>query len=293
MWPKISWREDSMGIRSADFSGAWYPGSKRECVAIIEEFKRKVTLPQVAYKGLGGIVPHAGWFFSGKTALSVFMSIKEKKVPDTVFLFGMHLPPGGPDFLFVDDGVETPLGAVMVNREATRALFSSFDFIKEDAASYTRDNTIEIQLPFLKYFFPDATVVLAGISPGKRSEEIGKAVAKFIEDEKMNACVVGSTDLTHYGPNYGFTPEGIGSESVKWVKEKNDRAMVEAFVGVAPDEVMEKAAKMRNACCPGSAAAAVAAVRALGAERGVLVEYTTSYDIQPDSSFVGYTGVVY
>jgi len=290
---KISHRRDAMGIRGADFSGAWYPGSKRECVAMIEQLKSKVTLPKVEYKGIGGIVPHAGWFFSGRTALSVFMSIQAKNVPDTVFLFGMHLPSDGPDFLFVDDGVQTPLGAVMVNREATGALFSSFDFIREDASSYTRDNTIELQLPFLKYFFPHTTVVLAGISPGKRSVEIGKAVAKLIEDKKMNACVVGSTDLTHYGPNYGFTPEGTGTESVEWVKQTNDRAMIDAFLSVEPNEVTKRAAKMRNACCPGSAAAAVAAVRALGAERGVLVEYTTSYDIHPDSSFVGYAGVVY
>ncbi len=282
-----------MGIRGADFSGAWYPGTKKQCNAIIEEFASKVEIPAAAYRGLGGIVPHAGWFFSGKTALSVFMSIKEKNVPDTIFLFGMHLPPGGPDYLFVDDGVETPLGDLLVNREATEALLSSFDFVREDASSYTRDNTIELQLPFIKYFFPDANVVIAGISPGKRSVDIGLAAARIVRDMSMNACIVGSTDLTHYGPNYGFTPEGTGPKAVKWVKQKNDRAIVDAFLSAEPDEVMRRAVSMRNACCPGSAAAAVAAVRELGAERGVLVEYTTSYDLQPDASFVGYAGVVY
>ncbi|MBN2323714.1 MAG: AmmeMemoRadiSam system protein B, partial [Spirochaetes bacterium] len=48
-----------------------------------------------------------------------------------------------------------------------------------------------------------------------------------------------------------------------------------------------------NACCPGAVCAAIGAVKAGGVKKGVLVTYTTSYDVRPDSSFVGYAGVVY
>ena len=56
---------------------------------------------------------------------------------------------------------------------------------------------------------------------------------------------------------------------------------------------MHTALSSHNACCPGAAAAAIAAIRRGGVERGFLVDYTTSYDRHPDSSFVGYAGVIY
>jgi AmmeMemoRadiSam system protein B len=33
--------------------------------------------------------------------------------------------------------------------------------------------------------------------------------------------------------------------------------------------------------------------KALGAKRGVLLDYYTSYEILPDDSFVGYAGILY
>jgi AmmeMemoRadiSam system protein B len=57
--------------------------------------------------------------------------------------------------------------------------------------------------------------------------------------------------------------------------------------------VIEEALKNYNACCSGAAGAAIAAAKELGADRGVKITYSTSYDIRPDSSFVGYAGVVF
>jgi AmmeMemoRadiSam system protein B len=39
--------------------------------------------------------------------------------------------------------------------------------------------------------------------------------------------------------------------------------------------------------------AAVATCKALGSQKGVLLDYYTSYDIMQDDSFVGYAGIVY
>ena len=285
------WR-NKMGIRGADFAGTWYPGSEKECVQMIKEMDT-VSVPTADFKGYGGIVPHAGWYFSGKTALSVFKSIKSRKNPDVFFLFGMHLPPGGGNYIFYDDGLRTPLGILKVNKKIANALLDSFNLITENSTSYTRDNTIELQLPLIKYFFPETTVVTLGVSPTAKAIEIGEEVATIAERLGLNVCIIGSTDLTHYGPGYGFTPQGIGSKSVKWVKDTNDREIIDAFLNIDPLEIIQKATAMKNACCPGSAAAAVAGVKKLGAKKGVLVQYTTSYDIHPDSSFVGYAGVIY
>ncbi len=246
----------------------------------------------------GGIVPHAGWYFSGKTAYSVFNSINESaskrgKTPELFFLFGMHLGPGSPNYIFLDEGFQTPFGTLEVHRKASDIMASSFNFYREDAHNYTPDNTVELQLPFIKYLFPEALIVTVGAAPGPTAFEIGEKAAQIAEKLGLEPCFIGSTDLTHYGPNYGFTPHGTGPGSVRWVKEENDRRMVEAFLRADPQGVVREALTSHNACCPGAAGAAIAAVRKLGAQGGELIHYTTSYDIHPDSSFVGYAGVVY
>lgn len=282
-----------MGTRRADFAGSWYPGTKRECINTIKEYIEAIPVPAGEYMGHGGIVPHAGWYFSGKTAFSVYSSISSRKSPGLIFLFGMHLPAGSPDYIFIDDSIETPIGNLSVHRKACEMLTGSFDFIEEDASSCTRDNTLEMQFPLIKYLFPDTGVVLLGVSPTERALRIGEKAAEIADELGNEACLIGSTDLTHYGPNYGFTTMGTGKKSVEWVKKVNDKRMVDAFLRAEPDEVMSEAASSYNACCPGGAAAAIAGIRKSGAGKGTLVHYTTSYDIHPDSSFVGYAGIVY
>jgi len=282
-----------MGIRNPDLSGSWYPSSKGECVKIIENYKASILIPDVDYYGFGGIVPHAGWYFSGKTAFSVFYSIYKKIKPDTFFLFGMHLPVNGPNYIFIDDGINTPFGVLKVNDEAAKMLCNTFDFIKEDAKSYTQDNTVELQLPFIKYLFPEVNIVTLGVSPTNTAINIGEKACDISKELGLKACFIGSTDLTHYGPNYGFIPKGVGAKSIKWAKEVNDKRIVDLFIEADPFEVMKEASASHNACCPGAASAAIAALKKMKIQRGVLVKYDSSYDIHPDSSFVGYSGIVY
>lgn len=282
-----------MAIRSSDLAGYWYPGTEKECRETIDGLIKDISHPKQEYSGYGGIVPHAGWFFSGRTALSVFYSIRRARKPALFFLFGMHLPENSSHRIFVDDGIETPLGVIRVNRKATEMLCEAFDFIQENARRYTRDNTTELQLPFIKRLFPEAEIVVIGVSPGEEALKMGERAASISKELGLEPCFIGSTDLTHYGPNYGFMPQGRGPRSVDWVREVNDKRIIDLFLRVKPKEGIEEALASRNACCPAAAAASIAAVRSMGVEKGVLIHYTTSFDIQSDSSFVGYAGIVF
>ena len=52
-----------------------------------------------------------------------------------------------------------------------------------------------------------------GVPPTQKSLEIGKAVADISQRLNLSVKVIGSTDLTHYGMNYGFVTHGHG---VRW-----------------------------------------------------------------------------
>jgi AmmeMemoRadiSam system protein B len=286
------------------YAGTWYPGHDSGCLRTIRRFENELSSTKVP-EGIqlsehvrGCIVPHAGWDFSGKTAFSALRCIEVSastsgNIPDLFFLFGMHLPPGGSNPIFIDDGFETPLGTIRVNSRAAEMLAGDFNFIRENSRNSSMENTIELQLPFIKYLFPDAQIVALGVSPDERATMIGESAFRVAEELGSRPCFIGSTDLTHYGPNYDFTDHGFGAESVRWVKEENDKKIIDAFIAVDPQEVLKLGPRLRNACCSGAAAAALAAVRKGGVQRGHLIQYTTSYDTHPDSSFVGYAGVIF
>ena len=103
--------------------------------------------------------------------------------------------------------------------------------------------------------------------------------------------MIGSTDLTHYGPNYDFTPRGTGPDALAWVREHNDRRLLDCLLGLRHNEALELAQRERSACSAGAAVAAARYAELRGAASGRLLEYATSHDRHPGSSFVGYAAI--
>jgi AmmeMemoRadiSam system protein B len=236
----------------------------------------------------GGIVPHAGWFFSGSLAARVFYLASLAGRPQVVAVFGGHLGSGSPPLLVTEDAWETPLGQLALATEFYQPLSERVPLQPERPG----DNTIEIQLPLVKYFFPDAKVLALRAPHSPQAISLGEAVAAVAGELQVSLLAFGSTDLTHYGPNYGWAPKGYGPDAVKWVKEVNDKKLVDLTLAMDAPGLLQAAARDQSACSAGGAAAALAAAKKLGASKTHLVDYYTSYDIMPNSSFVGYLGAV-
>jgi AmmeMemoRadiSam system protein B len=283
-------------VRPAVFAGSWYPAQASECEREIKAFMEKngITPPRNPHP-VGGIVPHAGWYFSGRIACNVIRFLKRSELPqpDVLVVFGMHLHASSPNVMMPKGAWETPLGEIPVAEDLASELAKKFPFRLETPDKFSQDNTIELQLPFIKYFFPDAKILAVGVAPNDSSLAIGKAVVDISRRLGLSIRVVGSTDLTHYGPNYGFTSHGSGSSAVAWVKQENDRRVIEAMLDLDPARVISEASASQNACCPGAAASAILAGRHLGAKDAETILYATSFDRSPGDSFVGYVGIVF
>jgi hypothetical protein len=105
--------------------------------------------------------------------------------------------------------------------------------------------------------------------------------------------VIGSTDLTHYGYNYGFVTKGTGSQALDWVRNENDRRVIDSMLAMDPEKVIAEGLSNQNACCAGAAATAIETAKNLGADQADQIAYSTSYDKSPGDSFVGYVGIVF
>lgn len=283
-----------MAVRQAAFAGSWYPGSAAACKAEIDQYlARRLGRDLADQTWWGGIVPHAGWYFSGHLAASVIRLLQEQQPPDVVVIFGMHLHPRSSNFMMPSGAWQTPVGDLPVAEELAGELQKQFSFQLETPDRFSPDNTIEVQLPFIKYILDPGAVLGLGVPPVPQAVDIGRAVARWALDSGRRVKVLGSTDLTHYGYNYDYAPQGHGPGAVEWVREKNDRRVIDAMVAMAPEQVLQEGLENRNACCAGAVAAALAAGQEMGATQGRLVAYASSYDKSPGESFVGYTGVVF
>ncbi len=284
----------SAKVRKAVFAGSWYPSSAAEC-------EREITGFLVEGKNLhppgralvGGIVPHAGWYYSGSIACNVIQCIRGQEATDVVVVFGMHLHADSPCYIMTEGAWETPFGEIPVEERLASELAERFPFTIESPARFTQDNTVELQLPFIKYFFKDAKIIAMGVPPHNSSLEIGRTVVEISKRLGLRVKVIGSTDLTHYGANYGFVSKGTGKQAVDWVRNENDRQVIEAMLALEPENVITEALSGQNACCAGAAATAIEAAKNLGADRADELAYATSYDKSPGNSFVGYVGIVF
>lgn len=283
-----------MKVRPAVFAQiGWYPQDKSECENMIKKWAdNDVKISSDLVKGIGGIVPHAGWFFSGEIACTVFRCLSEKTSPDTVVMFGKHLSPTSKRSIMIEGLWETPFGNIKIDNEVALRISKEYEFFVETPIRFEDDNTIELQLPFVKYFFPNSMLVPIGAPPARDSLKLAKKIIQISDEIGRSLVVIGSTDLTHYGPNYGFMPAGTGSSALKWSKQ-NDEKVIEKMVQMDPEGVMEEALRNHNACCPGAAASAICMAKELGAKKGEVLMYATSYDKSPASSFVGYVGIVF
>ncbi len=283
------------GVRPALFAQqGWYPAGEAACRAALEGYRR--SFPGRPTARLAGVLPHAGWAYSGRLATWTVAAL-EAAAPEVVFVFGGHLGPRDRGACMTQGAFGTPLGAVPVEEALAEELTARFGLSRETPGDFEPDNTLELQMPILRATWPEARVVAARVPPGPLALELGRVAAELAGQRGLASVALGSTDLTHYGRSYGFTPRGLGAEALRWSKEENDRPFLEHLRAGRPQEAVAHALRHRSACCPGAAAAAVSFALARGAQAGALVEHTTSHEVEgrggEPAMWVGYAGLVF
>jgi AmmeMemoRadiSam system protein B len=291
-----------MQNRKPIVAGQFYPSQRSECLdeikQCLDEAILNMPLPETI---VAGIVPHAGWTFSGSTAAMVFKAIKQQhpKV-DTFVIFGAaHGYLGHPPAVYDKGSWLTPLGEILIDEELAKAILESRTAIS-DCEAHDSEHSMEVQVPFIQYLFPDARLLPVLTPPSDQAIHLGEIIASLIasDDERKIVCI-GSTDLTHYGPRYGFTPMGAGKEGLKWASEVNDRQFIDLALKMQPQELLNSAAENLNACGPGAAAATVAAAKSLGKTKGILLAHTNSNEVMlkkmgsSSRESVGYAAIIF
>ncbi len=206
---------------------------------------------QVESKNARAIVaPHAGYSFSGIASAVAYSFLKNTKIRRFVIIGPNHTGIG-PDISVYPSGYwETPLGKVKVDEELSE-IFKEY----HDTSAHEYEHSIEVQLPFLQYIFDDFTFLPIMVMKPENLQVIANKIPKDVG-------VIASSDFTHYGPAYGYTPfeenvrelvKQMDLKAIKHIIELDDRSFIKHVVdynaticGFVPITIMIKWLKQRN-----------------------------------------------
>ncbi len=189
-------------VHKSPFAGTWYPGDAAELRKMLDhsfglaEKRTGGAPPRQSLRAL--LVPHAGIAYSGSVAAASYRLLGRAK--NVIVLGFSHRRPLAGVFASDVESYGTPLGSVLVNREVVRSL--AFPLMREDRLC---DHSLEIQIPFLQRVAPEAKLVplyVGELGPAEL-KQAGLRLAKRME---LGDVVIASSDLTHYGKDYGYTP---------------------------------------------------------------------------------------
>jgi len=281
-----------MNLREPCLSQGWYPRETDK----IDDFLKPFAPNRLAdIRTPAVIAPHAGWYYSGAPAALALSSLD--KEAQTVAVIGGHLAAGMPVLVAEEDGVKTPIGVMNIDRELRDAFRDEFSAGMSPRPDRYQDNTVEVLLPMVRYFFPQVQLLWLRFPADISSFQAGKLLAKSAGSLNRRVAVIGSTDLTHYGTNYGYSPRGRGKRALDWVKNVNDAAFIAALVDGDPSRILKHAGENAAACSAGAVLGALGFASAGGKTSARLLDYRTSADVHgggeiPDS-FVGYAAVAF
>ncbi|NLX13682.1 MAG: AmmeMemoRadiSam system protein B [Phycisphaerales bacterium] len=294
-----------MLVRQCVVAGQFYPGSAGECRAEVKACLAQAAslstsreYRQAFQRIQGGIVPHAGWMCSGAVAAGAFEVLATDTSIETYVLFGaVHrlLSPLGA--VYAGSAWRSPLGEVAVDQTLAEAALQGSSLLTYDPDSHDLEHSIEVQIPFVQHLAPSAKILPIMVPPVASAHEIGRAVAEQVDRLGRKAVFVGSSDLTHYGPRYHFTPKGSGAAALHWAKDVNDRRLIDKILRLEADQIVGEAMTHHNACGSGAIAATLAACVQMGADHAELLQHTTSCEVLAErlghsTDAVGYAGII-
>ncbi len=291
-----------MQTRKPIVAGQFYPGQYDSCLSEINQYlKTDFSNRLLPERIVAGIVPHAGWAFSGELAAMVFSAIKERQQKvNTFVIFGAaHSYFGQNPAVFDRGSWITPLGQIAVDEELAAVVLKQMS-LAGDVSAHASEHSIEVQIPFIQHLFAGAKILPIIVPPASQAIELGETLGGIISSEKNKKIVcIGSTDLTHYGPRYGFIPKGVGIDGINWAHDVNDKEFIDLALKLEPEKLFINSIENHNACGPGAAVAAIAAAKKLGKTDGLLLAQTNSNEIMQtkmgtsSTESVGYAAIVF
>ncbi len=276
-------------VREPAFAGGFYPDDPARLRSLVRDLLAAAE-PTADGRPLALVAPHAGYAYSGRICADAWAQAAGRHY-DVVVILGTNHRLGGFDRVSVWPGAwRTPLGVAPADTGLARALLDSGPDVVEEPRAHAREHSVEVQVPFAQIALPGTPVVgvVIGVPDPELCRRFGRALAATLRRLGRRALIVASSDLAHYPPE----EEAVASDLAVL------RAVTTLDAGAVRRAIAAEMGRGRPglatcACGEGPILVAIAAARALGAERARIVAHATSADVpQGDPGrVVGYGAV--
>lgn len=281
-------------IKKNHLSNDWFSHNQKKLLLTLK------NLNQQAHKQYGAtiiknnvrsaIVPHAGIEFSGVIAASVYRNCNPtcKKIfiigPDhSGSVQGAALP----SF----KGFNTPIGTLATEKKIINSLSLHPSFTINDEP-FNSEHSVQMQLPFIKYFFKDACVIplIVGSITCTQALQLATELKKYIDQDSL---VIISSDFVHYGPRFDYQPfnhhiplqiRKLDSQAISLIEEKKCIPF-EQFIATTGATICGKSAI--------KILLELLTINAFGAVEPRLISYDTSARFDDDKNSVSYVGMLF
>jgi AmmeMemoRadiSam system protein B len=276
-------------IRPAAVAGSFYPSNPEELNRLIDEcFESSPLGPQGNQSPspslIGGLVPHAGYIYSGPCAAHFYASL-DKAIGRVVLLGVNHQVRGHRAATSPADFWQTPLGSVRIDQESNHWLEREVSFLSQDEAAHASEHSIEVQLPFLQRVLGDFSLLPISLAHISMEEcvELGTAVAGLLRNHNQSGTrtiVMASSDLSHYlSPKATDELDGIALDQIQSLNPN-------ALIAVAERENITMCGLLPTAV-------SLFVVNCLDAKNARLLKHCHSGDVIPMRKVVGYASVTF
>ena len=190
-------------------AGQWYADDGARLRRELDGYLRAAPLPSAP--AMAAILPHAGFLYSGPCAAAGARALAAWTDLRRVILLGFthHVElPGQISLPSRDTAYRSPLGTIPLDRAALDSLAAAEPGLFVDIPS-TRwgENSVELIVPLLQAALANRRWTLVPLTLGQLDADdldaAAHAIAPLLDG---HTAVVASSDFTHYGDRFGYTP---------------------------------------------------------------------------------------
>lgn len=204
--------EKTMALKST-IAGTWYPGSASAIRAMADRWEKqfKGVAAQAAAPNIL-LLPHAGWEYSGLAAWSAVRNVR-----GAAFRRVVILAPGHRAWLEnrlvapESDAVSTPLGDIAIDRDWLDRLALVAPVARNDRV-HAAEHSAQIEFPLLQLALGTDFTMVPLVMGAFGADQMGmcvRALARLMDGDTLLAI---SSDFTHYGDDFSYTPYGTGGD---------------------------------------------------------------------------------
>ncbi len=274
-------------VLRSSLAGAWYSADADTLNRQFESFA-KASDARPIDNVIALILPHAGYRFSGPTAVSALKSTS-KQYKRIIVIGPSHRMPIE-EILCVPEAThyQTPLGQIpldtgLIGKLREYALFQGI------SRAFEGENSVELELPLLQHFQKDFKLV--PIVAGRCSQPVIERAAAILKSfADSDTLIVASSDFVHYGRTHDYVPF---TQNIPEQIKKLDMGAYEHIARLDSSGFTEYRRKTGATICGSVPIAILPAMLPDGAAPH-LVKYTTSGELTGDfTNSVSYLSVAF